>query len=247
MLVEHYQNMQEALDHTRAALLNYGQLVKTKNWQSEETKLGMWEINNYVFATEVPEGKEGLNKILKPDQPWAEMHFQERVCGHPINPAPSYLAWPYYQGDEVWRKHGEKFAHTYPERMWVHRMPGVRFEYGNLDNVVKLLDRDPMTRQAFLPIWFPEDTGSMGNYRVPCTIGYHFIIRDDELNMVYYIRSCDYRRHFKNDVYLACRLLQWVLNELWKLDSLNHGRITIGTLTMYITNLHVFEGEQELI
>lgn len=118
------------------------------------------------------------------------------------------------------------FTHTYQERFWPkfagenergrggNGMRGLRYAYGDLDDVVNLLLREPYTNQAYLPIFFPEDTGAVHGGRVPCTLGYHFMLRQNRLHMWYEIRSCDYVRHLRDDLYLACRLLLWVLLEL---------------------------------
>jgi thymidylate synthase len=111
---------------------------------------------------------------------------------------------------------------------------GVRYEFGDLQDVVNLLNKSLHTRQAFLPIWFPEDTGVVHGERVPCTLGYHFLVREDLLNIVYYIRSCDFLRHFPDDVYMACRLAQWVADKL---------PVDVGSMVMHISSLHIFEGD----
>ncbi|UVK62968.1 thymidylate synthase [Gordonia phage Hexbug] len=138
------------------------------------------------------------------------------------------------------------FDHTYPERMWpkyarqqVQR--GIRFAYGDLLSVVHLLHKDPDTRQAYLPIWFPEDTGSEHGQRVPCTLGYHFIRNGDKLDVNYFIRSCDITRHFTNDVYMTGRLLQFVVERLHQLDD---QEVMVGTLTMFASNLHMFTADE---
>lgn len=154
-----------------------------------------------------------------------------------------------------------QFDHTYPERFWPkmanvgERRPngrqvyvphnGIRFEYGDLNDVVLLLARNPLTRQAYLPVWFPEDTGAVDNQRVPCTLGYHFLIRNGELSCRYYIRSCDAYRHLNNDVYLACRLMQWVCNEYNKLRMAERKDTIVqpGQMTMYVSSLHLFVGD----
>lgn len=127
-------------------------------------------------------------------------------------------------------------------------MRGIRYRYGDLSDVVDLLVRNPLTRQAFLPVWFPEDTGAHHGQRVPCTIGYHFIMdAERQMHIVYYIRSCDMVRHFRNDVYLAARLLQWVCEQVNDREAIKYGTervpITHGTLTMHITSLHSFIGD----
>lgn len=163
-----------------------------------------------------------------------------------------------------------KFSHTYQERMWP-RMAGydfydpgqiqrdwgdnrgIRYRYGDLNDVVELLAREPTTRQAFLPIWFPEDTGAHHKERVPCTLGYHFILRGGLLHVTYYIRSCDFLRYFRDDVYMAMRLGQWIREELvprrGQHDEEDRNAdhpwagIDMGILQMNIVSLHVFEGD----
>jgi thymidylate synthase len=116
---------------------------------------------------------------------------------------------------------------------------GIRYQYGDLNDVVEQLRRDESTRQAYLPIFFPEDTGAVHGGRVPCTLGYLFVMRYGFLHCTYYIRSCDFFRHFRDDVYLACRLT------LWMTDQLNSG--TPGVLNMHIANLHCWKSELEML
>ena len=150
---------------------------------------------------------------------WADDHYLERVSGIPHNPAPSAASWPYAvrgNGDHTTAQ--GVYDHTYPERFWPKHAghnhggppsdvdmvcggtPGIRFHYGDLNDVVDMLVRSPLTRQAYLPVWFPEDTGAVDKQRVPCTLGYHFMIRDGRLTTRYYIRSCDAYRHMSNDI-----------------------------------------------
>jgi len=121
----------------------------------------------------------------------------------------------------------------------------MRFKYGDLDDVVNLLKKEPFTRQAYLPIWYPEDTGAVHGERVPCTLGYHFIRRGDHLHILYFIRSCDYLRHFRDDIYLAIRKLYWILDKL-KTEP-NWKNVKPGIFDMKITSLHIFKVEKELL
>ena len=107
--------------------------------------------------------------------------------------------------------------------------------------LVNLLLVDPYTRQAYLPVWFPEDTGG-GDKRAPCSLGYQFIMRADQLHCSYFIRSCDYLRHFRDDIYLTVRLQQWVLTQCQLKDS-DWSRVKMGTFTMHITSLHLFRND----
>lgn len=228
------------------------------------------ELANVTLTMSVPTLMSVLQSDLGPNLPWAEDHFQERVGGKPLNPAPSEAWWPYAQQGNKSHKDGVVFSHTYPERMWSRynfadyqdiivngqveplkriyedRM-GIRYRYGDLGDVVNLLDRDPFTRQAYLPIWFPEDTGAVDGQRVPCSLGYHFIRRGPYLDCQYYMRSCDLFRHFTDDAYMTARLIQWICEQLWQRDDMtrnNEYYPFVGSLTMYIANLHCFKGDE---
>jgi thymidylate synthase len=120
---------------------------------------------------------------------------------------------------------------------------GIRYSYGDLNDLVNLLMKDPKTRQAYLPIWFPEDTGAVHGGRVPCTLGYHFIHRDDYMDITYHIRACDALRHFVDDIYLAGRLLFWVLKNLERGDGY-WAHINPGKLIMHIGSFHTFYKER---
>lgn len=228
-------SLSRGLSKASVQLKRFGQVQEQDNWQGRKAQYNMFETFNVNLSNMVvPETVEDLQAEIKPDLPWAEDHFQERISGIPMNPAPSYQWWPYYKNDEKWRVDG-KFSHTYPERFWTPKLDGIRYQYGNLQDVIDLLKREPHTRQAFLPMWFPEDTGAVHGERVPCTIGYQFYIRNKRLYMYYPMRSCDFRRHLKNDIYMASRMMQHVSQELG---------IRPATLTMNIWNLHIFEGEE---
>lgn len=160
----------------------------------------------------------------------------------------------YTYGDPVYAV--DQYGQADDGRQVCEGRSGIRFAYGDLWDVVDLLIRSPLTRQAYLPIWFPEDTGAAHRQRVPCTLGYHFMIRDSQLSCRYYIRSCDFVRHFADDIYLAVRLMQWVCAQ-WNTRSHGDARaldgspqdpegfqeLTVGHMNMYISSLHAFEGD----
>lgn len=219
----------------------------TKDYQGYKMKV----LRNVIISDLViTEDIANIIKGCKPDLPWAEDHFKERVSGEPTNPGETYKYWPYHNNldnDEKYKK--EIFSHTYQERFWPTfcntnspfdqqgLLPryGIRFQYGDLQDIISLLKENPLTRQAYLPIWFPEDTWAANNsQRVPCTLGYYFYMENDTLHCNYTIRSCDIFRHFRNDVYLTSRLLQYVAKQT---------NLPVGKLNMFIFNLHMFEND----
>lgn len=237
-------------------MLSIGQIHARPNWQSTSVKKIMWELFNAqisvpVYTTDV----DKLAEDIKPNLPWATDHFMERVSGIAYNPPPSASHWPFAQKDNEQFKSDSIFSHTYPERFWPNNSStggvikdeqewpmGIRFRFGDYQDVISLLVKDPYTRQAYLPIFFPEDTGAGLDRRVPCTLGYHFINYYGYLHVNYYMRSCDLLRHYNDDVYMAVLLL---LHTIDLINNQSNGQVTFnpGSLNMFITNLHIFEND----
>jgi thymidylate synthase len=115
---------------------------------------------------------------------------------------------------------------------------------GDLGDLVELLRRSPNTRQAYLPVFFPEDTGAHHGERIPCTLGYHFQQREGVLSMWYFLRSCDYTRHFRDDCFLAIGLLDYLIKEVnpnWKRGVFH---MVIPSLHMFINDWNAEKGKQ---
>jgi Thymidylate synthase len=232
--------------------------VDVGSWHAKDVKgrpdLVSKECANTIVEVACPDSIEKLQEAIRPHLPWAEDHFQERVSRVPSNPPKSAEQWSKGVDKTVVDQHRTvndggvmKYTHTYPERFWPlsagrfaedRSAFGIRYRYGDLDDVVELMKKSPLTRQAFLPIWFPEDTGAVHGGRVPCTLGYGFLTREGKTQISYFIRSVDFVRHFRDDVYLALRLLQWMCTEIGT---------TPGHLIMHITSLHIFEGDVPIL
>lgn len=276
-------SFRDIFKYIRDSLINQP-TVNVGEWQSQQddSKFKMKELLHVAFDWQIPATPAELGVETGARLPWAEDHFLERVGGEPLNPSPSEAWWPFREkrGDSTNASHkseGEAFSHTYPERMWPKRANdghthavahkeeflghetldnfGIRFDYGDLQDVVNQLIKSPYTRQAYLPIWFPEDTGAVHGKRVPCTLGYHFIIRDGALDISYFMRSTDLLRHFQDDIYLAGRLAQWVVNKVlsatavvgYNFENPQPDPLVVGKLIFHTANMHIFEGDVELI
>lgn len=265
-------NFKRALKDIYDAIEFDSHLVHTDNWQGTSIKANsqakMCELLHESMRVDM--GHRDLAKYaeeIKPNLPWADNHFLERVCGEPLNPGIEWANWPWSDSADSHRDNNGQFNHNYMERYWPkwarktkggilkklfpegdfvapQRFPTSGIDganYGDLGDVVKLLKSDPSTRQAYLPIWFPEDTARDKSQRKPCTLGYHFIIRNGQLDVTYFIRSCDYSRHFRDDIYLTVRLAIWILEQCGFDD------IKPGKFIMHITSLHLFTGDYSLL
>jgi hypothetical protein len=291
-----------AIEKTYNAVRDRSTIVKPGRWQSmdvsKQAAATTREVLNYTMQAPIEgEDLDQLRAAVKPNLPWADDHFLERVGGKPLNPGVEWARWPWGNSANSFRSEriptgphnpstevdasgfAPGFSHTYAERMWPKRANqelvdafddrsppsdkvfideehrGVRYQYGDLADVVQHLKKAPDSRQAYLPLWFPEDTGKL-DVRVPCTLGWHFIHRHGYLHCTYYIRSCDLYRHFRDDVYLAVRLQLWMLeqlracrsdcdmtaddHDLWKTAK-------PGVFTMHIVSLHAFVNDYTLL
>lgn len=257
-----YPNFAQAETKLRQQLKTCGQDVRTETWQgvdvSAKPEMQMRELMFQSFRVPLPTALNELRADVKANQPWAEGHFLERVCGEPVNPGETWRTWPWGHSADKFRDENGQFNHNYMERYWpkyagvagetfnhaqqtLDQVPhcGIRYRYGDLNDVVDLLAEQPFTRQAYLPVWFPEDTGVVHRDRAPCTLGYHFFQRGGYLHIVYYIRSCDLVRHFADDCYLTARLVYWMLDRLRE-RSEAWNSVAPGQLVMHITSLHCF-------
>ena len=282
--MRYYSDVGQAIDSEKHRLITLGYPVDTGHWQGVPTAgkpdLVTREIDDCCWRAPMPQTEEYLVGQAKPSMHWAEDHFQERVSGVPSNPGEEYKNWPWWGGQDAQTMGDGRFTHTYQERFWPKwageprpgrgvpgykdgRLVGIRYPYGDLNDLIELLYRHPFTRQAYIPIFFPEDTGAVHGGRIPCTLGYHFMLRqmpegNPKLHLWYTIRSCDLIQHFRNDVYLTVRLAQWVINELTERDMKvdveahpEHDNVwsvaELGNLTFECHSLHYFEGQKHLV
>lgn len=248
------------------------QPVLSERWQGVATKPEHTMREVLFLYLQFPlrglESLEHWQKDIQPNLPFADVHFAERVGGEPTNPGEAWKIWPWGNAADAHRTEGGKFTHTYQERFWpkyagrpsvshdgscgpesscdtncmaaAYPNHGVRYEYADLNDLVNHLVAEPLSRQAYLPIWFPEDGTCKG--RKPCTLGYHFIQRFDYLHVSYYIRSCDYVRHFRDDCYLTVRLLLWLLDRLRERDP-KWQSVKPGLFNMHIGSFHMFQND----
>lgn len=225
-------------------------LVHTDKWQSVEISAKPEMAMRELFSTSFTVPLRGIEEIfhwkedLLPNLPFADLHFEERIGGRGTNPGEAWKSWPWSNSANSHRDMAGRFSHTYQERFWPNnlededaRPEGIRYAYGDYGTLIHHLREDPLSRQAFLPIWYPEDLACNG--RKPCTLGYHFFMRHDYFHITYFIRSCDFVRHWRDDCYLAVRLLLETLERLRALDN-RWGSIRPGLYVMHITSLHMF-------
>lgn len=235
-----YINAKEMIEETKRDLAEMGIVVRPATMQDKYIKgdpnYETRELQNYSYCLLDAKSQD----IPGVTQPWADAEFKERITDpwrgrsldgghwnpHFINPGKAWELRP-----EVWTEylHEGKMAYTYNELIW------------NNDQVTKIINRlkeDPDSRQLWISLWNPEkDPDFLGGVsRVPCSLGYGLQVRDGKLNLHYVMRSCDFATHFRNDVYLAIKFLEWVAKKTG---------YSVGSFTHTIFSLHVYNKDVE--
>ncbi len=158
---------------------------------------------------------------------WVTAERIERLAGiksmaAPLNPG---KAWE--ENEEFWMQYIRNgvFSYSYAER-WQAQLP----------YIIRELKMNPNTRQAVMTMYDRhEDMLNWGGQdRVPCSISYQFLLREDKLVLIYNQRSCDFVKFFASDVYLTVKLLQHVAFTIGKEP---------GQFIHFLGSLHAFAGD----
>lgn len=225
-----YSNSFELMSELGRELNSYGQTVKPKTYQNK-----IIEGNEDFITKELICQQYCLTSlgdlvwlfVFSHSKEWADAEFKERInTSEVINPG---KAWELRK--DLWEQFlvDGKFDYTYNERMAI------------LPYTIQLLRSDSDTRKAVLPIFNgngEDDTLYYhGNKRIPCSMYYDFLIRQNGkgekvLHICYHQRSSDFAQHFGNDIYLAWRLMEYVAQEVG---------VKPGYLYHTIDSLHIYK------
>lgn len=228
---------------------------KTQDWSHPSTLSGIADViqPNLPWADDHFLERVGGEPLNPGEQwanwPWADSAAKHHVEGGKFNHTYMERLWPKWAGMTTAGviEKGSHIRHVPDLQRPLLPQPGghhgIRHGYGDLEDLVDLLANEPLTRQAWIPLFFPEDTGVGDGGRKPCTLGYQFIMRDNALSIYYPLRSCDFVRHFRDDIYLAIRLLLWVLDRCRERRPDNWENVVLGYYAMHCTSLHIFEND----
>lgn len=222
-----FKNCVEAINEIERDIVEMGILVKPMSMQNKvvagDERYHTLEVRNYSFAILNTEDKD---KIVGKCLEWCQAEFAERMNPRSENPGE---AWKLRQN--VWEEFlndYRTFDYTYSER--IH-------DRNQLNLVIEELKRNPDTRQAIIHVHFPQDADSMGGKaRMPCSMYYQLMVRRGKLDIIYNMRSSDFATHFKNDIWQACALRDYIAEEI---------DINSGLFMMNVGSLHIYKGYGE--
>lgn len=176
------------------------------------------EAIEYVFGEE-------SKKIIQ----YCKQEIKDRCCGKPLNPGRSYKI-----REDMWNKFLEKdhkFSYQYAERLWTDNQ---------FKTVIDILKKDSGTRQAVLSVWNPnldmKEEKLGGGNRIPCSLNYQFMIRNNRLHCIYSMRSNSAIEHCPIDLYCATGLMEFITKNLKN----EYPELKVGSLTYVCGSLHAF-------
>lgn len=170
------------------------------------------------------DGERGLN-FLK--QEWREWVAEEYH-----NPGEAWKEYP-----ERWKSFLNVFGemdYSYHERI---------NNQGQIGVAVRALINHPHTRRAYISIYDPViDSQAIDSDRmIPCILGYQFTQVNQDLNMTVMARSIDANNCLINDIWLADKLLDHIVEEInRKVEYKADRKVSAGSITFMISNLHSY-------
>ncbi len=198
------------------------QVDKNKKYETLELPGYCYKITN-LAKPEIEIMLEYLSPYLNLD--WVNEELKERISQELLNPGKSYKL------SSLWQEylHDDSFSYTYNERF-----------RDQIPYILKELKTRLNTRQTVLTVYDKHlDLKNLGGKaRIPCSMHYQFMIRNNCLHLIYVMRSCDFLKHFASDVALAIKLQQHIQKELGP-------TIKLGTFTHIIGSLHAFQKDLE--
>ena len=212
--VKHYQNQELTGENQNTKELLGVNFVISKPWLKKR------EMLDFLF-------KDEAQKI----EDYCIQEIKDRVDRRGLNPGNSYKIRM-----DLWQKLMSKgkrdvdqFDYTYSERINYVRQ---------LDNAIAALKDDIHTRRAMIMIFQPEDTMESMGYqtRIPFSISYQFLIRNNKLMILYYIRSNDYFKHFAIDIWLTHAIQEYVCQQLQG----TYPGLKVGPLNYYAGSFHAY-------
>lgn len=182
--------------------------------------------------------------------------FRERVQGKATNPGTAYL-----HRKDLWEEylHDGKFAYTYSERITpqlqiileeLRTNPESRQAIINIhsnisplicgamikmekDGCIKIYDDGHINLEETNYVEPSIDLCNRGGGgRLPCSMYYQIMVREEKVDLIYTMRSCDFLVHFPVDISLALLLQDWFS------DSLG---LKTGTFTYFTGSLHAYQ------
>ena len=224
-----YESMAEAINEIERDISEMGIKVWPHTMQNKVVKddpnYQTLEVQNYSFTILSLKDKDAM---VQECLPWCKAEFKERISANFINPGTAWKLRP-----EVWTEFlvNGKMDYTYNERMNY---------WSQIDLVIAELTKNPDSRQCLIHVNEAMDCSYWQQNRIPCSVYYQLLVRRERVDIIYNMRSSDFDTHFKNDIWLADELRNYIAKSIGRKPGLF--MMNVGSLHRYknYTKKHVF-------
>jgi thymidylate synthase len=193
--------------------------TNTINQERYKNKLG-GELIQQFFTIESPTNIVGTFENHKPQKWWMYGELLSELLN--LDPPIMYKYKP-----EMFAQHYDlledgRMQYTYSNRF---------VEFGQLVNTFRRLKENPNSKRAVVDIFTPYDTAP-DRQDAPCTTMYHFLQRDNKLNMAVMMRSWDFFGGFKTYDFALSSFIQQSFCSWLGMKP--------GDLSFYVNSLHYY-------
>jgi len=229
-----FKDCEEMIREIDRELLVQGITVPVKHYQNKKLEgknRNTKELVGVSFTISKPlKGRANMLRFIFKDdakriEKYCRQEFKDRTSKKPLNPGRSYKI-----RKDIWQKFmvedETQFDYTYSERL-----------YWKWQKAVDTLLEDRHSRQCVVNIFRPGDlhrTG--GDTRIPCSVDYSFMIRNNRLYCIYHMRSNDYFAHFPIDIWLAAESIHYMTLQL----RVKYNNLKKGSLIYFCNSLHAY-------
>ena len=127
------------------------------------------------------------------------------------------------------------------DKVFINGAYGPKF-VDQLPYVTQLLRKKPASRQAVISLWRDSPRESLD---VPCTVIMHFLIREDKLHCIVYMRSSDSYLGLPNDMLVFTMLATEVLMEL-RVGAVT-SPLELGDMHINLGSSHIYTKDDEKV
>ena len=219
-----FYSLDDLLYTTYNTILNEGQLIKSKRDDN-------LEITQYSATLINPRARTSMSYSRK----FVKSKFAEFAWYLSKEDDKNYIK-PYIALYEFEEQENDKILGAYGSKIFGSKN-GQKSQYERI--IEQITKREP-TKQAYLVISEIKDYKFRGEQfeSPPCTIGLHFYVRNNKLNLTVYMRS--------NDAYFGLPHDLFCFTMLQELVSCRTG-IPLGVYTHNTTSMHIYTNHIERV
>lgn len=231
-----FEDHEVAANELRRELKELGMTVPISHMQDKTVKgdknFYTRELIGYSYKVSQADAKlVDMVKVFYPKEyksiiEYCELELQDRLCGEARNPGIAhksrYSLWEQFLENEG------KFSYTYS-----CRISDPALKKNQIQNVIDELKQSPDSRQAIVQIfnYLYDDENIGGKRRIPCSMHYQFLARNNKLHGIYVMRSNDLLIHFCVDIFLSCKIQEYIAKQL---------NLDVGSFTYFGGSLHCY-------